>query len=174
MHAKKPVYLLVLPIAVMLACTNSNNPGTTGSNSMNTVEAGAPDGSPTVDKDVIPDLPIADVPIADAPDAAVCDQLAANARTQFESYLQITSSLACQVDSDCSLLGIQALNCVGGCGGPLVRTADISAVTAATANICVSAVRTPSFRTTAGSALLGAWQMRRRGANGSANTARAG
>jgi hypothetical protein len=38
----------------------------------------------------------------------------------------------------------------------------------------VSAVRTPSFRTTAGSALLGAWQMRRRGANGSANTARAG
>jgi hypothetical protein len=33
-------------------------------------------------------------------------------------------------------LGIQALNCVGGCGGPLVRTADVSAVTAATASIC--------------------------------------
>jgi hypothetical protein len=37
----------------------------------------------------------------------------------------------------------------------------------------VSAVRTPSFRTSAGGALLCAWQMRRRGASESRNTARA-
>ena len=76
------------------------------------------------------------MPIADAPDAAVCDELAAAARAKFESYLQSTFSLACQVDSDCSLLGIPLLNCVAACGGPLVGTADISTVTTATAGAC--------------------------------------
>jgi hypothetical protein len=123
MHAKTFVILFVLPIAASGSCSGSNN-------------SGAPDVSPAVDMNVTPDLPISDVPTADTPDAAVCDQLAAAARAQFESYLQSAFSLACQVDSDCSLLGIQSLNCVAACGGPLVRTADISAVTAATASAC--------------------------------------
>lgn len=75
------------------------------------------------------------LPIADVPDAAVCDQLAAAARAGFESYLQSTSSLACQVDSDCSDLSPESWNCFAACG-QLVRTADITAVTVATASAC--------------------------------------
>jgi hypothetical protein len=91
---------------------------------------------PAVDVKAIPDLPMLDLPFSDTPDAAVCDQLASFARAQVDSYLQSSFSLACQIDSDCSLLGIQSLNCAAPCGGPLLRTADISAVTAATAGVC--------------------------------------
>ena len=54
---------------------------------------------------------------------------------QFESYLQSTSSLACQVDSDCSDLSPESWNCFAACG-QLVSTADITTVTAATASAC--------------------------------------
>jgi hypothetical protein len=67
--------------------------------------------------------------------AADCDQFAAAAQAQFDSYLQSTSSLACQVDSDCSLLWLRSSNCFGGCGLP-IGTADVSAVTAAAASAC--------------------------------------
>lgn len=81
----------------------------------------------------------ADGPVASdakvAPDAAVCDQLAAVARTQFESYLPSAASLTCQVDSDCTLLSTQSLNCVAACGR-LLRAADVPAVTAAAAGVC--------------------------------------
>jgi hypothetical protein len=70
------------------------------------------------------------------PAAAVCDQLAAAARAQVESYLQSTSFLACQVDSDCSLLYSQSLNCFFSCKGQPVATADIAAVTDATSTAC--------------------------------------
>jgi hypothetical protein len=98
-----------------------------------------------VDLNVISDVPVADISIAIdlpdtsdakvAPDAAVCDQLAAAALAQFNSHLQSASSLACQVDSDCSLLDLRSLDCFSPCG-QLVGTADISAVTAGTAGIC--------------------------------------
>jgi hypothetical protein len=71
----------------------------------------------------------------DAPDAGVCDQLAAAAQAQVESYLQSTSSLACQIDSDCSDLFLQSWDCFAACG-QLIRTADITAATAATASVC--------------------------------------
>jgi hypothetical protein len=70
-----------------------------------------------------------------APDAAICDQLAAAAQTQVQSYLDSTSSMACQVDSDCSLLHLQSVNCFAACG-LLVGTADVSAVTAAVSTSC--------------------------------------
>ena len=98
---------------------------------MGGTEAGAPEVSPTVDINAGPDAARSDVP-----DTAVCDQLAAAARTQFQSTQLSVSSLSCLVDSDCSLLGIRSLNCVAACGGPLVRTADISTVTTATATTC--------------------------------------
>jgi hypothetical protein len=69
------------------------------------------------------------------PAAGVCDQLTAAARAQVESYLQSTSSLACQVDSDCSDLFLQSWDCFAACG-QLIRTADITAATAATASVC--------------------------------------
>jgi hypothetical protein len=71
-----------------------------------------------------------------APDAAVCDQLAAAAQAQVESYLQSKSSLACQVDSDCSLLYSKSLNCFFSCKGQPVATANITAVTDATSTAC--------------------------------------
>jgi len=121
------VISIFFPIAGTVACGGSNSSGTTG---LGAVDAVSPDVSSAADTNVIPDLPI-----ADAPDAAVCDQLAAAARAQFESYLQRTSSLACQVDFDCSDLSRESWNCFAACG-QLVRTADITAVTAATASAC--------------------------------------
>jgi hypothetical protein len=70
-----------------------------------------------------------------APDGADCGALAAAARTQFQSYLDSTSSMACQVDSDCSLLHLQSLNCFAACG-QLVGAADPSAITAAATSAC--------------------------------------
>jgi hypothetical protein len=121
------VISILFPIAGTVACGGSNSSGTAG---LGAVDAGSPDVSSAADMNVIPDLPI-----ADAPDAAVCDQLAAAAQAQFESYLQGTSSLACQVDSDCSDLSPKSWNCFAACG-QLVRTADITTVTGATASAC--------------------------------------
>ena len=118
---------ILLPMAGSVACGDNNNSGTTG---LAAVDAGSPDGSSRADVNVIPDLPS-----ADAPDAAVCDQLASAARAQFESYLQTTSSLSCQVDSDCSDLSLESWNCFAACG-QLVRTADVTTVTAATSSAC--------------------------------------
>jgi len=65
------------------------------------------------------------------PDALICEQLAAGARAQFMSTL----SLACQVDSDCSVLHLRSLNCFAACGQP-ARVADIPAVTAVATSAC--------------------------------------
>jgi hypothetical protein len=92
------------------------------------IEAGAPDVSLAVDVNVTSDATL-------APDAAVCHQLATAAQAQFGSYLDSTSSLACQVDSDCSDLSLKSWNCFAACG-QLVRTADITTLTAATASVC--------------------------------------
>jgi len=105
------------------------------------IDAGAPDGSPPIDASVMPDAPFdIDLPVTldatAAPDAAVCDQLAAVAQAQVESYLQSTYSLACQVDSDCSFLQPRSLSCFAACGNVVMRTADISAITAAAAGVC--------------------------------------
>lgn len=68
-----------------------------------------------------------------APDAAVCEQLAVAARARVDAYLQSTSSHACQVDSDCSLLWLGS--CLAGCGLP-VATSAASSVTAASTGVC--------------------------------------
>jgi len=70
-----------------------------------------------------------------APDAATCDALATGARSQFQAYLDNTSSLACQVDSDCIFLHEQSLNCFAACG-QLVSQSSSSAATAAAAHVC--------------------------------------
>jgi len=121
------VISILFPMAGSVSCGDTSSPGTTG---LGALDAGSPDVSSGADMHVIPDLPI-----VDAPDAAVCDQLASAARAQFESYLQSASSLSCQVDSDCSELSLESWNCFAACG-QLVRTADISTVTAATASAC--------------------------------------
>jgi hypothetical protein len=69
------------------------------------------------------------------PDAAVCDQLAAAARAQFQSFLDSTSLLACQLDSDCEFVTPQSLRCFAPCG-MLMGAAAISAVTAAGTGFC--------------------------------------
>ena len=130
MTRKPLIALLALPIAATVACgsstSNSTGPVETGG-----AEAGAAEVAPTVDMNAGPDTARSDVP-----DMAVCDQLAATARAQFQATQLSVSSLSCQIDSDCSLLGIRSLNCVAACGGPLVRTADIAVITTATANTC--------------------------------------
>jgi hypothetical protein len=127
MRAKIHIIFLGLPIASTVACGGSNNSGTAD---LGAVDARSPDVSSAVDMNVIPDLPFAEVP-----DAVVCDQLAAAARAQFESYLQSASSLVCQVDSDCSDLSPRSWNCFAACG-QVVRTADITTLTVATASAC--------------------------------------
>jgi hypothetical protein len=127
MRTNMIVISILFPMAGSVACGDNNSSGTTG---LGAVDAGSPDVPSGVDMNVVPDLPI-----ADAPDAAVCSQLAAAARAQFESYLQSTSSLSCQVDSDCSDLSLKSWNCFAACG-QLVRTADITTVTAATTSAC--------------------------------------
>ena len=127
MHAKTLVILLALPMAGIVACGGGDKSG---------VDAGGSEVSLAVDTKAIPD-----VPITDAPDAAVCDRLAAAARAQVESYLQSTSSLACQIDSDCSLiypthLSPRSMYCFFSCGGLAVSTADSDAVTTVTASAC--------------------------------------
>jgi hypothetical protein len=67
--------------------------------------------------------------------ADTCAQLTQTAQAQFQTYLSSTSSLACQVDSDCSVLHLQSLNCISACG-QIVGTAEISAVTAAASSVC--------------------------------------
>jgi len=133
MHAKKVAILLALPVALTVACSGSSNSG--APSAMSAVEAGVPDVSRAVDINVISDLPISDLPIAEVPGEGFCDQLATAARTRFDSYLQSTTSLACQVDSECSDLYLQSSVCFHPCG-QILRTADISAVTAATASAC--------------------------------------
>jgi hypothetical protein len=70
-----------------------------------------------------------------APDAVVCNQLAAAAQAQFDSYMQSTASLACQKNSDCSVIFARSLNCFLGCG-LIAATAAIDTITAATASLC--------------------------------------
>jgi hypothetical protein len=69
------------------------------------------------------------------PDAAVCQQLATEARVQFESYLQSTSSRACAVDSDCSILHLASVRCFAGCGVSVSTTAA-DGVTVASTGAC--------------------------------------
>ncbi len=71
---------------------------------------------------------------ADA-DSSTCDRLAGAARAQFQTYLDSTASLACQVDSDCTFLHLQSLNCIAPCG-QLVGQVDTSAVTSAATHVC--------------------------------------
>jgi len=70
-----------------------------------------------------------------SPDAPTCQELATTAETQFQAYLSSTSALACQVDSDCTYLHLQSLNCFAACG-QIIGQADIDAVTTAAAGAC--------------------------------------
>jgi hypothetical protein len=69
------------------------------------------------------------------PDAALCQQLASEARVQFDSYLQSTSSRTCAVDSDCSVLPLPSVQCFAGCGVSVSTTAA-DAVTVASTGAC--------------------------------------
>jgi hypothetical protein len=68
-------------------------------------------------------------------DAQACEALAATAATQFQTYLDGTLALSCQIDSDCKYLKLQSLNCFAACGLVIGR-ADTEAVTAAAAGAC--------------------------------------
>ena len=107
----------------VMACSGAGGSGpTTGGSSGTGGISGGGGGGASPDAKVVPD-------------GAVCDQLSAAARTQFQSYLDSTSSMACQADSDCSLLHLQSLNCFAACG-QLVGTANTSTVTTAAASVC--------------------------------------
>ena len=69
------------------------------------------------------------------PDASTCENFQNTARAQFQAYLDSTSAQACQVDADCTLLGLQSLNCIAPCG-QLVGIIDTAAVTAAASAVC--------------------------------------
>ena len=68
-------------------------------------------------------------------DAPTCEELAMTAESQFQAYLGSTSALACQVDSDCTYLHLQSLNCFAACG-QILGQADMDAVTTAAGGIC--------------------------------------
>jgi len=70
-----------------------------------------------------------------SPESAVCNQFAAAAAAQYQSILDSTSPLACQSDSDCTLLHLQSLNCFAACGS-LVGAAAASSATAAATGVC--------------------------------------
>src|SRR5450631_4019934 len=135
MHFKTLVVLLASSVAGGVACSNHRNLGDTDPNGIGDVDAGARDVPSSVDMKVVPDLPIADAPVAEILKAAACDELASAAQAQFESYLPGSASLSCEADLDCSDLDLQSLNCVAPCGR-IVRTADVSTVTAAAADVC--------------------------------------
>jgi hypothetical protein len=80
-------------------------------------------------------------------DAQSCEALAATAAAQFQTYLDSTSALACQTDSDCKYLHPQSLNCFAACG-VVVGDADVAAVTAATSGACqqYAAAQCPEIR----------------------------
>jgi hypothetical protein len=71
-----------------------------------------------------------------AVDGAGCDQLAAAAQVQVEAQLRAGYSLACQVDADCAFLQPRSLSCFAACGNVVVRSADVTAATDATAGAC--------------------------------------
>jgi hypothetical protein len=82
-----------------------------------------------------PDGAIGTVDAKVAPDASLCDDLAKNARAQFQAYVDSTSAEACQVDSDCTLLHLESLNCFAACG-VLVGQGSTSAVSSAATHLC--------------------------------------
>jgi len=126
MHAKRLVLLLVLPVVGNVACGGGNNSGDTGPSPVINAEAGAPDVWRAADASHD----------QAAPDAAVCTQLSSAARAQVQSYIQSVSSLACQVDSDCSSFYPNSPACFFTCGGEAVKTADVYAVIDGTASVC--------------------------------------
>ncbi len=117
-------------LSMLLACSTSNNDvgtvvhdggGANGGSSATGGNSGS-GGAGVVDA-------------KDAPDQSACNQLAAAAQTQLQSYLDSTASLACQVDSDCSLLHLQSVNCFAACG-LLVGAGNVSGVTTAASTVC--------------------------------------
>jgi hypothetical protein len=116
---KRNVRTLVLGVgAIHLALVGCGGGGGKGGASADDGGLGAIDLAVTTDGNV-------------PPDSVMCAQLAAAAGSEFESSF----SLACQVDSDCSLLHLRSLDCFAGCG-QLVRVADISTATALAASAC--------------------------------------
>jgi hypothetical protein len=75
----------------------------------------------------------------DSSEAPSCEELAMTAEIQFQAYLSSTSALACQVDSDCTSLHLQSLNCFAACG-QIIGQADSGAVTTAAAGACAQYV----------------------------------
>jgi len=80
-----------------------------------------------------------DGPSGDGPSIAIdsmgggptCTGLEQAAQTQFQSYLDSTSALACQADSDCTLLLAPSPDCIIPCGQIVAKTSASGAAAAA-------------------------------------------
>ena len=88
-------------------------------------DAGPRDLSPAVDARV-------------GPEASTCDELATEAETQFQTYLDRNSAQACEMDSDCTLWQEKSLGCFAACGLLVGPDAASGPVGTAARRICDS------------------------------------